>query len=210
MSMTDPDRGLPHAHPQRDPRLPRDRADARLAAEGRACADPRRAGLHRRLERRRGRPTRPATCSRSGCATTTTAARRSPACAASRARPAHVRRRRAHPSVQGGMGTAIVSTSSGVMTGHEARARASAAKSSRRSGECRASAEHRFPSRAASRSRSSRSSCASTARAARSPSGSRVTSRCARRTTSCSSRARPTAASIARCTASSARSWPTW
>ena len=39
------------------------------------------------------------------------------------------------PKVQGGMGTAIVSTSQGVMTGHEARRRASAARSWRRSGD---------------------------------------------------------------------------
>ena len=38
------------------------------------------------------------------------------------------------PRVQGGMGTAIISTSRGVMTGHEARSRASAARSWRRSG----------------------------------------------------------------------------
>ena len=36
-------------------------------------------------------------------------------------RPAHVRGRTAIPKVQGGMGTTIVSTSRGVMTGHEAR-----------------------------------------------------------------------------------------
>ena len=36
--------------------------------------------------------------------------------------PAHVCRRQAHPKVLGGMGTAIVSTSHGVMTGHDARA----------------------------------------------------------------------------------------
>ena len=38
------------------------------------------------------------------------------------------------PKVLGGMGTAILSTSQGVMTGHDARRRASAARSSPRSG----------------------------------------------------------------------------
>ena len=41
------------------------------------------------------------------------------------------------PKVQGGMGTTIVSTSKGVMTGHEAKRRASAAKSWRTSGDRR-------------------------------------------------------------------------
>ena len=51
------------------------------------------------------------------------------------------------PKVLGGMGTSIISTSSGVMTGHDARATASAARSSPRSGElgkrCRESDDSR-------------------------------------------------------------------
>jgi hypothetical protein len=39
------------------------------------------------------------------------------------------------PRVHGGTGTAIISTSTGVMTGHEAKPRASAARSSPTSGE---------------------------------------------------------------------------
>ena len=50
------------------------------------------------------------------------------------------------PKVQGGMGTAIMSTSHGVMTGHEARRAASAARSWRRSGERSRMSPHRHAS----------------------------------------------------------------
>ena len=63
-----------------------------------------------------------ASSSASSSSTPTTAARRSRASSASRAPASAPTSRHDHlPKVQGGMGTAIVSTSKGVMTGHEAR-----------------------------------------------------------------------------------------
>ena len=64
MSMTDPDRRLPHADPQRHHRRPRDRRDPVVEAQARDGPDPARAGLHRRLRASR-RPTRTARASSS-------------------------------------------------------------------------------------------------------------------------------------------------
>ena len=123
MSMTDPDSRLPHARAQRDPRCARDRRDPRVQTEERARADPRRAGLHRLLSVVAGARRRPGELIQIRLKYTED--RRSAISGLRRvSRPG----RRTYvdakhiPKVLGGMGTSIVSTSHGVMTGHDARA----------------------------------------------------------------------------------------
>ena len=97
-----------------------ERRGSRLAAEDGDEPHPRRAGLHRGLRgradpRRRGDPDPPPVHRRPPAGDHRHRARLAARAAAATSSSDEV------PRVQGGMGTAIISTSSGVMTGHEAK-----------------------------------------------------------------------------------------
>ena len=203
-----PHRRLPDADPQRDPGRPRDRRHPVVQAQGRDGPDPRASRATSTATRSR-RPTRdhPGEIIRVRAEVhRATAARRSPACSASRARAgARTSAAASIPKVQGGMGTAIVSTSRGVMTGHEARKRGR-----RRRGRGGGLVAAHVPHRQASPSPSPTASPSSiepelvrvngpTRRALRAH-PARHHRRAGGRASS-SSRARPTAASTAPCTA---------
>ena len=118
------------------------------------------------------------------------------------------------PRVLGGMGTAILSTSTGVITSRRPRSAASAARSSASSGSAHESNRQTSPIEVPDAASPSRSSpwprdgqrAARRARAA----GSRADADRAGGRRSSSSRGRPSAATTARCTASRARWSRTW
>ena len=114
-----PDSRLPDPHPQRPARRPRRRGDARLDLQGGAGAHPQRAGLHRGLRGRAGRVGRVLRV------TLKYTEDRKPVISGierlSKPGRRHYVSAGEVPKVHGGMGTAIISTSRGVMTGHDAR-----------------------------------------------------------------------------------------
>ena len=216
MSMTDPIADFLTRIRNGDPRAHETVDDPVVQAQARDGPHPQGAGLHRRLrgrgaERRpprRAHP-RPAQVHRA------TAAGDLRACSASRAPASATTSRHGDiPKVQGGMGTAIVSTSQGVMTGHEARQRGRRRRG-RRGGLVAAMTPHRPQAHPRPRRRHRHDRARGRPRqrpAGRArPSASTATSPSSRTDERArSSRARPTAASTAPCTGSRARSWPTW
>ena len=206
MSMTDPIADFLTRIRNGDPGRPRDGRHPRVQAQGRAGADPRASRATSTATRSRRRP--PSTPARSirdhaevhrrpPVGDLGPAARLAPG-------PAHATSTADDiPKVQGGMGTAIVSTSNGVMTGHEARQRG---RRRRGRGGGLVAAMSRIgkqpipvpagvtvtiePERRARQRPQGRALRAHPARHRRS----------SRPTASCASRARPTAASTAPCT----------
>ena len=199
--LTDPDRRHAHPHPQRQQGDARHRRDADLPHEGGDRPPPQGGGLHQGLPRRRGR--QPFEPSSSSSSSARTASASSPTSSGSRkpGRRVYARKDRL-PRVLGGMGTAILSTSTGLITsrtGRGARHRRRGHRLRLVLHESNRQTAHRDPDRREHRDRPRARSGQRAARRAR-PGRARADEDRAGATARSSSRARPSAARTGRCT----------